>query len=67
MAKDIIPFERKEGAISPGAVYSIAYFYDEDGYPCNKEDAVRINIVEYDKNDERINETYGLVMKDRIC
>ena len=60
MAKKIIPFERHEGGVTPGAVYNIGYFYDKDDKPCNKEDAVRINIVEYDDNDERINETYGI-------
>ena len=53
--------ERIDGGISPGATYSIAYFYDKDGYACNKEDAVRVNIVEYNDKDERINETYGTI------
>lgn len=63
MVKKTIPFERKEGGVTPGAVYSIAYFYDKDDNPCNKEDAFRISIVEYDKNNERINETYGFLRK----
>ena len=65
MAKEFIPYERKNACITPGAVYSIAFFYDENGNPCNKEDAVRVNIVEYDKNDQRVNETYGLVRPSR--
>ena len=60
MVKKIIPFERHEGGATPGAAYNIGYFYDKDDKPCNKEDAVRINIVEYDENGERINETYGI-------
>ena len=63
MAKEIIPFERKDVAISAGAVYSIAFFYDKDNKPCNKEDAFRVNIVEYDKNDQRVNETYGFFIR----
>ncbi len=63
MADIITPYERKEGGVTAGAVYSIAYFYDKDNRPCNKEDDFRVNIVEYDKNDKFINETYAFIIK----
>ena len=63
MSKEIVPFERHEGGVTPDAAYNIGYFYDKDDRPCNKEDAVRINIVEYNADGERIQETYAIVSK----
>lgn len=42
-----------------GGVYCRAYFFDENRTPCVKAKAKYINIVEYDENNERINEVYG--------
>ena len=42
-----------------GGDYSTAYFYDKDGNPCRREEATYMNIVEYKKGGERVNESYG--------
>ena len=42
-----------------GGAYSKAYFYDSEGNPCIRENADFMNIVEYDSEGNRINETYG--------
>lgn len=52
--------ERGDGPTINGGAYSIAYYYDHEGNPCKKENAVRVNIVEYTENGERLNETYAL-------
>lgn len=57
----IVPFERHEGGVTPGAAYNIGYFYDKNGYPCNKEDAYRVCIIEFDKDDNCLQETYGFL------
>ena len=54
MNKQIISSEKKECGLAPGAVYSVAHFFDINANPCNKEDAVRIDITEYDKEDRAI-------------
>ena len=51
--------ESHKGPTPSGGDYSIAYFYDDDGCPCEKNKATMINIVEYKKGDVRINEHYG--------
>lgn len=51
-------FERIDEPTPSGGDYSIAYFYDADDTPCLKDNAVRINIVEYMGNGDRINETF---------
>ena len=51
--------ERHDHKTPSGGDYSIAYFYDKNGNPCERKDAYRINIVEYTKDGERINEVYG--------
>lgn len=51
-----------ESCIAPtpsGGDYSTAYFYDAEGNPCKRADAVFMNVVEYTKDGRRINETYG--------
>ena len=53
--------ERHDVKTPNGGDYSVAYFYDKDGLPCEKKKAKHMNIVEYKKNGERINEFYGLV------
>lgn len=44
-----------------GGAYSRAFYYDAQRCPCRKELAYYANIVEYDKNDNRINETYSVL------
>lgn len=53
--------ERGDGPTINGGAYSIAYYYDQQGNPCLKEEAARVNIVEYTENGERLNETYALL------
>lgn len=53
--------ERGDGPTINGGAYSIAYYYDQQGNPCPKEEAARVNIVEYTENGERLNETYALL------
>ena len=51
--------ERIEGGVTHGAAYSIAYYVNAEGFGCPKDEAVIVNIVEYNAKGERINETYG--------
>lgn len=44
-----------------GGDYSVAYYYNSDGNPCKKSEATAVNIVEYTKDGERINECYGVL------
>lgn len=53
--------EKHEGETLNGGVYSIAYYYDRQGNPCRKKEAASVNIVEYNKAGDRINETYALL------
>lgn len=54
--------ERHDGPTPSGGDYSVAYYYNDDG-PCTKEQATRVNIVEYTKKGKRINEVYGILGK----
>lgn len=60
MAKDKIFFERIDGGTDPRTKYSIRYFFDLDGNPCDKSVYAKSSIVEYDELDQRVTETYGL-------
>lgn len=53
--------ERSDSPTPCGGDYSIAYYYDEEGFPCEKNKADFVNIVEYKKGGIRINEHYGLL------
>ena len=53
--------ERSDNPTPSGGDYSIAYYYNEDGIPCEKSKADFVNIVEYKKGGIRINEHYGLL------
>lgn len=53
--------EKHEGRTPSGGDYCIAYYYDESGRLCVKSKASRVNIVEYTKDDKRINECYGVI------
>ena len=57
MQPDALYTEREDGLTINGG----AYYYDQDGNPCRKEDASKVNIVEYTENGERLNETYALI------
>ena len=41
-------------------VKSVAYYYDADRRPCEQKNARFMNIVEYDENDHRLFEVYGI-------
>lgn len=58
--KDTEFTETHKGPTPSGGAYSTAYFYDEDGYPCKREEASFMNIVEYSAEGVRINEHYGM-------
>ena len=53
--------ERSDNPTPSGGDYSIAYYYDEDGFPCEKSKADFMNIVEYKKGGIRVNEHYGVI------
>lgn len=55
--------ERKDIPTPNGGAYSVVYYYDEEGNPCQKINAKKIQIVEYTKNGERIMERNGFMGK----
>ena len=59
--KDTEFTETHKGPTPSGGAYSTAYFYDEEGCPCKREEASFMNIVEYLADGTRINETYGMM------
>lgn len=54
--------ERVDGLTINGGAYSIAYYYDQQGNPCRREDAASVNIIEYSEDGMRINETYATLV-----
>ena len=44
-----------------GGAYSIAFWVDGDGNPTPKRSAVKLEIVEYAKDDRVLRRTYGTV------
>ena len=54
--------ERHDNPTPSGGDYSVAFYYDKNGEPCKKEDAVRVNVVEYKKGGIRINEVYATLV-----
>ena len=42
------------GKTPHGGVKMVGYFFDKDGKPCKEDDAVSVQIIEYDKNDRQI-------------
>jgi len=42
-----------------GGVYSITYFKDKEGWPCDENSAVHYEIIEYDENDNEIARNYA--------
>lgn len=67
--KDLPPFPPEENECieihrhktPSGGDLSIAYFYDENGTPCPRNMAHRMNIVEYKNDGTRVNECYGVL------
>lgn len=53
--------ERLDGETPAGGTYSIAYYLNEKNEPCDKSVAKKVNVVEYDKDDNRITESYFTV------
>ena len=54
----------KVGKTPAGGVYSIAYFFDENGNSCKPKDAVRMIGVEFDREGKPIQETHLLSNKE---
>jgi hypothetical protein len=50
--------ERIDEPTPEGGTYSIAYFRDKDGSPCQKDKSVAMTVVEYNSKDEPIYRTY---------
>ena len=57
--------ERRDGTTPSGGDYSIAYYYNEEGLPCEKQDADFVNIIEYKTGGIRVNEHYASLSKSR--
>ena len=53
--------ERIDEPTPNGGVYAIANFQDSDGSPAEKNNAKRVEIVEYDGNDKVVWRTYGVM------
>ncbi len=51
--------EKRVGLTLSGGTYSIAFYYNNEGEPCLKEEATSIHIMEFDGKDRRINEVYA--------
>lgn len=54
-------YKRIEGVTPNGGAYSVAYYFNKNNEPCPPQKAYRVEIIEYDKDDNRINITYSLV------
>ena len=42
------------GKTPHGGVKMVGYFFDKDGMPCKEEDAVTVQVIEYDENDRQV-------------
>jgi hypothetical protein len=51
--------ERRPGPTPAGGVSSIAFWMDEHGDPCTREEAVQVEIHELDEEGGSIARTYG--------
>ena len=51
--------EEHEGPTPNGGVKSVAYYQDAEGKPCDRAVATNMLIVEYDKDGNAIQRTYG--------
>jgi hypothetical protein len=57
MADDVTS-ERIDAPTPNGGAYSVANFRDKDGAPCPKVDAVGVEILEFDAEDQCVGRTY---------
>lgn len=57
--KNVETSQRLDFPTPNGGAYSISYFYDKKGKPCDKKQASTIHIHEYDENHNLIMETIG--------
>ena len=48
------------GETPHGGIKCVAYYFDKDRKACKPKDAKYMNIVEYDENDNRLFEVYGI-------
>lgn len=55
--------EKHDNPTPSGGDYSVAYYYDEEDEPCEKENAFFVRIVEYKKGDIMINETFAFLKR----
>ena len=53
--------ERITGTLPHGGAYAIAYYRDKAGNPVDKTRAIKVEIIEYDANDEQIWRVYGAI------
>ena len=53
--------EVHKGTTPNGGDYSVAYFYDKEHKPCKRKDAKFVNIIEYSKSGDRVNEAYATI------
>jgi len=50
---------RHSGPTPAGGAYAVSYFSDDDGRPVPEEEARRVEIVEFDADDNEVARTYG--------
>ncbi len=60
MATEKKTYRRIDKPTPNGGAYSIAYFRDDEGKPCEEKDAKSFEFVEYDKNGVLIKRTYTI-------
>ena len=56
--------EKINGPTPSGNKYAIIYYQDSNGEPANKDEATRVEIVEFDDSDTAVFRTYAVLKKD---
>ena len=56
--------ERHDNPTPSGGDYSVAYYYDEEDFPCEKDKAFFVRIAEFKKGGIMINETFAMLNKE---
>ena len=56
--------EEHRGRTPNDGVRAVAYYFDKSGNPTTKSKATMVRIVEFDNNDNRVNEAYLRKIKD---
>ncbi len=56
---------RTEGPTPNGGAYSIAYWFDDNNNPVDKEQAQKAEIIEFSNNGQQISRTYAFLDKPR--